>query len=137
MTPEKTFYSGIVTVTSTRIIVPITMDDPEYSRTYAMANICLVSKEYAPADHKISFIVMLMGLATLVLGVFLDIMILMALGLIMAIVAVLIFLFSEKSTYRLSVGCGSEKTSIIAESDSEDYINDIEKAINDAIIYRG
>ena len=119
MKPEKeiVFYSDEnVKVTNTRICIG--------DKTYLIANINTI-ETIAKMPHTTSNIFLFIGLITMILGI----------GAVIFVMG-LIFRWRERKKYEIRMESSSGSISLISSEDKA-YIDKIQQAINEAIIYRG
>lgn len=119
--PEKIFYdSNDVKVTNTRFIV--------LGQTYAMAGVTSVVSETIPAKNGWAIALILVGLLLLMPEGS------RALGAILLIVGIIVVAL-VKSTYAVALHSASGESRAIVSKDSG-FVDQIVRALNDAIVYR-
>ena len=126
------FAQGNVTVSQTRFVVS--------GDTYVMSNISSCRTRYTEeVDDGMKGLLWLAVVASLAVGVVLAIAVHLALGGLIAIagmVAAFVFIKPKYQFHHLYIGTNSGEIEAISSRD-EDYINQIERAVNDAIVARG
>ena len=131
---DKVFFAeGDVTVTQTRFV-------STKGETYAMANVSSCKTRWSSEkDDLKSFLRIAAIVASIGVGIAIGVMSVMVVGIILAVIGVVaafIFIKPNYKVYRLYLGTNSGELEVLASQDSN-FIAQIERAVNDAIVARG
>ncbi len=126
---EPTYYSDEngVRISTTRLLIG--------STTYAMANIASVRTHVKPANRTPGILLAIGGFATISVSAYLNIPIGIGVGVLFFILGIAWALLS-KPTYFIRISSSSTETDAIG-SRSKEYIAQVARAINEALIQRG